>query len=229
MVAANQPQAGRWGKAIKAVKGVGATPEMLRSACAVYKVHSAFADKSLTPTAIANNWNLLMGNPKTAQDMANDELKRRIEENEKEVGYLMKTANITGRETCGWCFDDGLVVVGTRPEGEGNVEMYGPCPHCEQGAKIEFPAKKRPAWGPDGYWQGRTPDLVKPKRDSAPLSKQENALRAKLLLMRWAGADVDPCEGLDPLLPERDRFMLLSRRIREAAEQQQKRDIVGPG
>ena len=133
---------------------------------------------------------------------------------------MMRTRNVSERETCDWCFDEGLVTVGTRPEGNGHLDMYGPCPYCEIGLKIEFPEKsRRPPWGPEGYWQGRDPGLTKPKPEGKPLSKQENALRAKLLLMRWAGADVDPCEGLSPLLPERDRFMLLSQRIREAAEQ----------
>jgi hypothetical protein len=77
--------------------------------------------------------------------------------------------NVTAGETCNACLDMGLVEVGTEPrasvalvDGEwtkriGEQDVWGPCPRCELGHAIEFPAKTFGPWGRLGFWRGRSP------------------------------------------------------------------------
>lgn len=114
----------------------------------------------------------------------------------------IRIQNVSGKAHCEWC-DDGLAVTARR----GEMAEYGPCPWCEKGFRLEFPTGEqtkagfRPAeasWGQDGYWQGR-PLVVEraPDHRMRYLPLGENAARMRLLMARHAGADVDPCVGLD--------------------------------
>lgn len=112
-----------------------------------------------------------------------------------------------GTETCNRC-ERGLAITGRRPAPSGVlVDEYGPCPHCELGCRFEFPEKCRPRW-PNGYWQGRPAEVIPPPRDGYELPKVENAMRARLLMRRFAGADVDPLLGIDLRDPAKRLAML---------------------
>lgn len=76
--------------------------------------------------------------------------------------------NYTGSEDCRACSDSALVVAEHRPGGSPNkpvqIEIYGPCPFCERGFRLEFGLGKDRnggeltgpgVWGEDGYWKGR--------------------------------------------------------------------------
>ena len=117
----------------------------------------------------------------------------------------------SSNEHCPDCID-GLAEIGTRPEGKGHLPMYGPCPYCEQGARLEFPMQGRPLWGEEGYWQGRPHTITPPAKSGRHTSATENLMRCKLLFRRWAGEDVDPLEGIG--LPERERIRVLAERMK---------------
>jgi hypothetical protein len=133
--------------------------------------------------------------------------------------------NVSGRDVCPYCepgksAPSGLVHVATRDDG---MAEYGPCPHCEAGARAEG------LW-PGGFWQGRPPDVAKGKTVSArariPFSKRdefvdfapgevvelsqgENYLRARLLMLRHSGRkDIDPAIGIDIGSGERRRALV---------------------
>lgn len=94
--------------------------------------------------------------------------------------------NATGRENCRTCGNGALILVETEPRPvlrlvprEGDrppivaptgstyaAELYGPCPFCERGFRVEFGVGSRHdgteytnpdggPWGADGFWQGR--------------------------------------------------------------------------
>lgn len=84
--------------------------------------------------------------------------------------------NVTSKDTCGYCLNDGLVVTSTRPSKnpESPFEQMGPCPYCERGFAHEFPNETkgpwvgRPGvWGEDGYWSSRRPE------EAAAIVKQD--------------------------------------------------------
>lgn len=109
----------------------------------------------------------------------------------KTLGKDERTANITDRECCRYCADDGLVVVQTR----GPFEEMGPCPFCQQGYLLEFgdPGQSSKREWPNGFWQGRPPTGIVPLEEegSRPLSQEENARRMRELMARMVGVTVD--------------------------------------
>lgn len=128
----------------------------------------------------------------------------------------MRTQNISSHDCCYRC-EDGLAIVGTRTDGNTEVEMYGPCPFCQKGAQKEFPEHGRAIWSREGYWRGNEHVVQAPFADGTPLSPIENSMRMQLLMRRNAKEDVDPAAGLH--LPERlrlDLLMRLIKRVREA-------------
>jgi hypothetical protein len=114
------------------------------------------------------------------------------------------------KEHCGYCGDDGWVVVdkGNAPRSpedyaslhklrEDNpglrYDVYGealaPCPYCEQGHANEFSGY----FGPEGWWRGR-PDLAaqlerEPERHELPPG--ENMRRLRELGERLGFAAID--------------------------------------
>ena len=97
-----------------------------------------------------------------------------------------RSQNRTGSERCGYCLDEGQVVVLLRalgpavelvngvirrkkrrgPEPPGYEEM-APCPYCEHGYHVEFPqpnaknAKPGPGpWGKHGFWADAASELA---------------------------------------------------------------------
>ncbi len=131
-----------------------------------------------------------------------------------------RTLNLTGKQFCRNC-EDGFAIVSYRTFGKNRMPEYGPCPHCELGARLEFPTGvkgpkgepgARPSWGRDGYWQGRRHDVEPPPPDGKLLPREENLLRLKLLNRRLAGENVDPCVGLDMRDPAR-RIEMLKRAL----------------
>jgi hypothetical protein len=93
--------------------------------------------------------------------------------------------------SCRYCID-GLVVTIVGPEPYG--EAFGPCPKCEAGHLLEFPApdekgKTKPGtWGKDGFWRGRDHSWLEPLPDPSPLPRDENRRRMKELLGSLSGA-----------------------------------------
>jgi hypothetical protein len=81
---------------------------------------------------------------------------------------------------CATCEDEGMVEVAFRRDkivrrdpatgrhvygGEtGMIAEMGPCPYCEKGRRIEFPEDRVGPWGSAGYWQGRDPGEVVPRK-----------------------------------------------------------------
>ncbi len=122
-------------------------------------------------------------------------------------GEEPRVRNRSGSERCRHC-EEGLAVIGTRPDGNASVEMYGPCPYCEEGAAKEFPSHPYPAWGRDGYWRGEPPWVLDPPKEGERCSQVENHMRMKLLMARYGGADVDPAVAFDR--PEKERLAALS-------------------
>lgn len=111
------------------------------------------------------------------------------------------------REQCWYCDDTGWVVVQTRPaqrfalngrihepaEGACYEEM-APCPFCERGYGLEFPAADanvKPPWGIDGFWQGRDIPEIEPMRRGAPMPPAEQAKRMRELRQLMGGAAKD--------------------------------------
>src|SRR6266542_2243681 len=88
-----------------------------------------------------------------------------------------RTQNVSAKNSCRWCGDEGMAPVQVRPAHEhlrcgkhvfaapanSGYEEFAPCPYCEKGFAVEFPTANpksgRPTdagpWGKDGYWRGR--------------------------------------------------------------------------
>ena len=77
-----------------------------------------------------------------------------------------RTQNVTGRDRCRWCADEGQVVVQIR---SGGYEETGPCPYCEKGFAVEFPTSKTGPWGAEGYWHGRVHADLEPLQPVLPI------------------------------------------------------------
>ena len=121
----------------------------------------------------------------------------------------MTIRNVSLNEHC--TCETGYVITAWRPFGPGRLPEYGPCPHCEAGAAVEFkPSGKKHTWGDDGYWQGRAPSVPPAPTREFRLPDGENKLRLRLLNRRLAGEPVDPCVGIDHPEPRR-RIELLER------------------
>ena len=83
----------------------------------------------------------------------------------------LRVSNVTGSERCQACDDSALVCVGTESRrvrlGDDRTyeaDLFGPCPACEKGFRLEFGIGTRdgkdyenpnPPWGPQGYWRGQ--------------------------------------------------------------------------
>lgn len=130
----------------------------------------------------------------------------------------MRICNMSARDTCEFCLNEGLVMVGTRAEGTRPMEMYGPCPHCERGFRIEFPDKDRPRWE-NGYWQGRDVDVQPAPKLKALLGRDENGIRSILLTRRYKKIEgADPLVGLEFADPrERMKVLLTAIKATESA------------
>lgn len=112
------------------------------------------------------------------------------------------------RQHCTWCCDLGVVPVGTERrniyrrkvvpnetggrevkrvlDGEYDEEVWGPCPMCMKGFKMEFPEGEKWPWGGRGFWQGRpTRGIVKQCRCDAPASSPEQ-VKAGMAAVRQA-------------------------------------------
>lgn len=127
-------------------------------------------------------------------------------------------------------------------------ESLAPCPYCEAGYNAEFPKTERtraanfdPPYGQNGYWQGRDFSFLQPDcvhldgeagrpRPEKVLSKQENALRMRLLSARYAylrkeGASTtdeaipNPIVGIEPVLVADDfeRLKLVQAELQRVA------------
>ena len=97
------------------------------------------------------------------------------------------------RERCRHCADEGQIVASLRPvqatvvvgsrlvasPAGAMIEEMGPCPFCQQGHLVEFPASGKPGpWGADGFWGPRQEaDLPAPLGNELPLPAAENARR----------------------------------------------------
>jgi hypothetical protein len=73
---------GRWNVAAKSLREAGATAEQVAEAAEAYRTHATFRDCVLTPTALAANWTILTGVPKTAADFAADRVHDYVAERE---------------------------------------------------------------------------------------------------------------------------------------------------
>ena len=92
-------------------------------------------------------------------------------------------------DKCAYC-TDGLVVV--QGPTDAYAEAYGPCPKCEAGHLVEYPApdakgRQKPGpWGENGYWRGRDKSFLEPRLD-VPLPYAENQRRAQAFLASLNG------------------------------------------
>ena len=73
---------GRWNKACQSLKESGATPDSLRSAAAEYRRHPSYSRCVMTPTALACNWTILTGTPRSAREIEGDLIAARVAERE---------------------------------------------------------------------------------------------------------------------------------------------------
>ncbi len=110
----------------------------------------------------------------------------------------------TGKVMCGYCADEGWVVVNLRkiepsimaPNAEGLAEEMGPCPHCEAGKRIEYPHTLPGPWGPNGYWRDKDTSILVPIETGRPVKDEQAAERARAM----AGSVVGPAgERVDPM------------------------------
>lgn len=141
-----------------------------------------------------------------------------------EVRYEDRYANWDGNDRCCYCLDTGLVTVALRDPTPATInragkpvqmmtaleraqaagaseaglryEEEGPCPMCQIGYRVEFPAPSERVpdpgpgpWGRDGYWRGRDVFDVTPLESpsSKPLPKPENAKKMRELAERMSG------------------------------------------
>lgn len=125
-----------------------------------------------------------------------------------EHGKVANVADPSGRrrERCGYCLDDGWVVVdhGNAPRTQEDFEqlsalrkanpglryiVYGealaPCPHCEQGHANEYSGY----YGEAGWWQGREAlkAELRPTQPNPPLPQAEAIRRLHELHERLGG------------------------------------------
>lgn len=118
-----------------------------------------------------------------------------------------RTKNLSGKEFCRYCLNDGYVVVTMRPaarlagrqaSSEGVLEEMGPCPYCEQGVRVEFQGGA--PWGTDGYWRGRKDNYPIEPHSSALGWKQPPPSIARSLMQDFAatlGIVLSPPAGAD--------------------------------
>lgn len=120
---------------------------------------------------------------------------------------MIRTKNISGRESCAYCRETGFVVA-EGPDENGYDCAYAPCPFCEAGYREEFPEvnanekhRIRTPWHPEsGYWQGKPTAHLVPERKGPEyhLSREEQKehLRAMGKVLGWALRSVD--EEIEP-------------------------------
>jgi hypothetical protein len=123
------------------------------------------------------------------------------------------------RPLCTYCLNSGWVVVetGTEPTDPEDFaklqeaqrlrrkaklnplivygEAYAPCPHCDFGHEIEFPAPpkkgrptRKPPFGPDGYWgeHGWLKEHLRPREPDGKPDMNVNRLEARTLAAKIA-------------------------------------------
>lgn len=124
--------------------------------------------------------------------------------------------NLEGSVHCTLCCDEGQLVVAQERRSlstfkktpDGRVEkaedghyfadVYGPCPECERGNRVEFPKKNLGPWGSLGYWRGRDHShLIGACTCSRPKSS-DREMREWLTMLRGMAARV----GRDPDAPQ---------------------------
>lgn len=71
---------GRWNKACQSLKESGATRTLLLQAAATYLRHPSYSRCVMTPTALASNWTILTGTPKSDRELEGDHLRARLAE-----------------------------------------------------------------------------------------------------------------------------------------------------
>jgi hypothetical protein len=119
---------------------------------------------------------------------------------------------IAPTEQCPFCLDEAYVFLGWSKVG---TDQFAPCPRCQRGYRAEFAVwiqrnsrsgkyeerqNPKPPWGLEGFWRGDSVSGVTPvNRSDVPLSKEENALRMRLLMARHTQVSAGQTEGLaDP-------------------------------